>query len=204
MIITLDNLRAGIVWFGQKWGADLINGEYYQIYDAQAGGITADWWAATVDRLSAWHALRPTLTKAALTAVGGERLYAIATEYRRIRETSTTGAPNIVEFEWEAVAPLFTLLEMKPRSQVFPSKLGHFIFPNLFTVIDNLATGVIPLPYEFYWRGIKDEWHRFSHKAEARRMVAEAIYDPLHPVHARFPFETKIMELSHIGYTQTA
>ncbi len=201
MIITLDNLGAGIEWFARKWGADLINGEYYQIYDAQAGGITAGWWAATVDRLHAWRALRPTLTKAALTAIGGERLDAITTEYRRIKQTST-GEPNIVDFEWEAVAPLFTLLEMKPRSQVFPGKLGHFIFPNLFSVIDNLATGV--MPYEFYWRGIKDEWHRFNRKAEARHMVAEAIHDPLHPIHARYPFETKIMELSHIGYTQTA
>jgi hypothetical protein len=63
MIITLDNLKAGIVWFAREWGGDLINGEYYQIYDAQAAGITADWWAATVDRLHAWRALRPTLTK---------------------------------------------------------------------------------------------------------------------------------------------
>jgi hypothetical protein len=66
--------------------------------------------------------------------------------------------------------------------------------------MDNLATTV--LDYEFYWRGMKEEWARFEPKKEAGIVLAEAISAagtnrPLHPL---YPFETKIMELSHIGY----
>jgi hypothetical protein len=60
-----------------------------------------------------------------------------------------------------------------------------------------LATSVFD--YEFYWRGMKDEWNRLKEKKEARTLLSEAIVSdrPLHPL---YPLETKIMELSHIGY----
>ncbi len=47
------------------------------------------------------------------------------------------------------------------------------MFPRLFIVMDNLATGVFD--YKFYWRGMKDEWSRFPAKANARNLLAEAI-----------------------------
>ncbi len=63
--------------------------------------------------------------------------------------------------------------------------------------MDNLATDVFD--YEFYWRGVRDEWQRFQDKDEAQKQLIQAISSnkPLHP---DYPLETKIMELSHIGY----
>jgi hypothetical protein len=61
--------------------------------------------------------------------------------------------------------------------------------------MDNLATSVFD--YEFYWRGMKDDWSRFPAKDNARDLLVDAIKSekPLHPL---YPFETKIMELTHI------
>jgi hypothetical protein len=73
----------------------------------------------------------------------------------------------------------------------------HFLLPNLFLVIDNWATGV--MDYEFCWRGMKKEWARFPAKGDARRELQRAIKSQM-PLHPLYPFETKIMELSLIGY----
>ena len=53
MIISLNNLRAGIKWWRDKrWGQDFLNVEYYAIYDARSAGATNEWWDATVNRLA--------------------------------------------------------------------------------------------------------------------------------------------------------
>ena len=94
------------------------------------------------------------------------------------------------------LAPML-VAEIKPRSSVFVGKMCHFTFPRLFIVMDNEATSVFD--YEFYWRGMKDEWSRFPAKADARKLLAEAIKSDK-PLHALYPFETKVLELSHVGY----
>ena len=86
---------------------------------------------------------------------------------------------------------------MKCGSQVFACKMCHFLFPNLFLVLDNWATGV--MDYEFCWRGMKEEWARLPAKGDARRELQTAIKSQM-PLHPLYPFETKIMELSLIGY----
>jgi hypothetical protein len=73
------------------------------------------------------------------------------------------------------------------------------LFPKLFIVMDNLATGVFE--YELYWRGIRDAWRSFRDEEEARKVLTEAIRSSK-PLHPDYPFETKIMELSRIGYSQ--
>jgi hypothetical protein len=99
---------------------------------------------------------------------------------------------------WDDVATFFTLAQsIKPKSPVFGGKMCHFMFPKLFIVMDNLATNVFD--YEFYWRGMKDEWQRFPEKDEALKQLTGAIKSDK-PVHPHYPHETKIMELSHIGY----
>jgi len=59
MIVTLENLKAGIDWWKQaNWGMDIINSEYRGIYDARDDGITRTWWDASVKRLWDWKAIR--------------------------------------------------------------------------------------------------------------------------------------------------
>ena len=201
MIIGLDNLKAGLEWWRKaKFPQDIHNGDYYEIYAVRSAGATKEWWAATVKRLGQWRAYRgPTApnTKNEICSRGSQRLGLIGAEYSKLIACSR-GEPSITDLSWEDVASLFAVVsEIKPHSPVFAGKMCHFMFPRLFLVMDNLATSVFD--YEFYWRGMKDEWSRFPAKANARNLLAEAVRtkEPLHPL---YPFETKIIELSHIGY----
>jgi hypothetical protein len=203
MIISFDNLKAGIKWWKEyKWGNDLLNAEYYDIYAPREGGVTEKWWAATVERLTLWHAYRgrkPPNTKAQIMQGGKDRLNEIAAQYTRLVRACAE-EPSIAYLCWEDVEPLFAIASsIKPRSPVFAGKMCHFLFPKLFTVMDNWATGVFE--YEFYWRGMKDEWGRFDGKTQAKSLLTEAIKSKSKkPLHDLYPFETKIMELRHVGY----
>lgn len=209
MIINLVNLRAGIsFWLSNKknWGRDFLNGEYQEIYDARGNGVTDQWWSATVNRLGRWSAYRGRIkpnTKAEITERGASRLQAFARHYATLIGAGNV-EPNIADLAWEDVAPLFTLAsEIKPSSPVFPSKLCHFLFPKLFIPMDNQVIG--RFEYEFYWRGMKDEWRRFDKKDDAREIIRRAIPAGTSTlIHPLYPVETKIMELSHIGYNYPA
>lgn len=201
MIINLDNLKAGLQWWRRgDWPKDIHNTDYYDIYSARSAGANTRWWTVTVGRLSQWRAYRgpnPPNTKVEITTRGAQRLDAIAAQYAKL-VASSSAEPCIADLCWEDVAPLFELAsEIKPGSPVFAGKMCHFLFPKLFIVMDNLATSVFD--YEFYWRGMKDEWCRFKEKADARNLLSESIKSAK-PVHPLYPLETKVMELSHIGY----
>ena len=201
MILTLDNLRAGLKWWlDSDFPADFNYGEYQGIYEIRADGITEDWWAATVECLGKWRAYRGPKepnTKVAITKRGNDVLKEIAQHYDAIMEKAD-GEPSIAEMSWPDVEPLFeTVLLIKPTSFVFASKLCHFIFPNLFIVMDNTLTEVFY--YEFYWRGMHGEWGRFNERDEARQILIDSINTNIN-----YPFETRIMELCHIGYKHKA
>jgi hypothetical protein len=202
MIISVDNLRVGLSWFGERWGEDILNALYYEIYEVRSEGATERWWTATVDRLGQWHAYRGRTKpnrKDEIKARGLQCLAAIAERFAKVANSSTA-EPSIADLHWEDAAPLFALASgIKSSSPVFPSKLCHFLFPNLFPPMDNEVIGV--LDYEFYWRGMKDELCRFEKKVEARNVITEVIKSD-RPIHLLYPFETKIIELSHMGYNR--
>ncbi len=102
MILTLDNLRAGVRWRNKRenW-SDLYNEGYYDIYERRANGLTREWWDATVDRLAQWKAFRgrnPPNTKTAIRTRGRRVLNQIAAAhsesprvFRRAHGLSKTG-----------------------------------------------------------------------------------------------------------------
>jgi hypothetical protein len=203
VIITLGNLRGGIQWWRKNnWPADMHNTDYGDFYTERSIVATGTWWDTTVDRLWEWGAIRspnPPNSKPAIKARGQILLSAIARRHTQIIASSAT-EPSITDLSWEDVAPLFALVFAIKRgnnnSPVFASKMCHFLFPKLFVVMDTTATDTFE--YEFYWRGMKDEWSRFNEKARAYAMLTQAIGSG-NP-HALYPYETKIMELSSIGY----
>jgi hypothetical protein len=205
MIISLHNLRVGLKWWHQNgWPADLHDSDYRDLY-AQRGTVgTGPWWTKTVDRLWDWKAIRnriPPNTKAEIRNRGQSRLPAIAKWHADIIARSTGQQPSITNLNWEDVAPLFALAYGIKRGKhpVFACKMCHFMFPHAFVVMDHEVTGTFE--YEFYWRGMKTEWDRFTKKMEAAHMVTNAIQSR-NGVFIYYPYETKIMELCHIGYNQ--
>jgi hypothetical protein len=204
VIISINNLKAGINWWrNSKFPKDIHNADYYDIYGVRSTGVTEQWWIATVDRLGQWRAYRgrnAPNTRVEITERGVQRLGAVAGQYAKLGASSAT-EPCIDDLCWEDVTALYAIVsEIKPRSPVFASKMCHFLFPKLFIVMDNLATSVFD--YEFYWRGMKDEYHRLKEKTEARNLLTDAIMSDRsgRTLHHQYPLETKIMELSHIGY----
>ena len=199
MIISVDNLKAGLRWWKENnFPSDLLNKEYYEIYEARGDGVTEEWWSATVDRLGRWRAYRgrtPPNTKADILSRGRDVLNELSRQYEWL--TQRKNEPSITSVPWEDVQPLFTLARSVKPSPVFAGKMCHFLFPKLFIVMDNLATQVFD--YEFYWRGMKDEWERFPEKETASENLLREIQSH-RPVHEYYPVETKVMELSHIGY----
>ena len=90
------------------------------------------------------------------------------------------------------------LADSKNHSPVFASKLGHFIFPKVFIVMDRLGTEV--MPYDYYWQGMTNEWNLFADKQTAIALLKDEIEkNASRDVHPYYPFETKIMELCHVG-----
>ena len=132
MITTLENFDAGLTWWCENWGKDLLNEEYTAIYATRTAGITIDWWEATVGRLGKWRAYRgptPPNTKAEIRARGVERLARIAAEFGRLVDSFPT-EPTISDLSWERVAPLFELAQQIKQSPVFCSKMCHLFFPS--------------------------------------------------------------------------
>jgi hypothetical protein len=217
MIISIDNLNAGINWWRSrsksKFPLDFHNADYDKIYKAR-DRIYEDraegdkdpwdlWWEATVDRLGQWKAYRgpiPPNKKSEISKAGTERLPKIAAQYAKLAASPDT-EPCIETMCWQDIGNLYALVsEIKPKSPVFASKTCHFLFPKLFIVMDNTATTVSD--YELYWRGMQDEWYRLEdkEKAEARNLLTNTIISSGKPLHPKYPLVTKILELCHIGH----
>jgi hypothetical protein len=200
--LSIENLKQGMTWWQKgKWPADYLNHEYSNIYQDRVGGLTEQWLMSTVDRLATWRAIRspkPPNTKAAILASLGFKLLDLRKEYEQIVRLSMD-EPSIETVAWHDIQPLYTIMaDSKNRSPVFASKLGHFIFPKIFIVMDRLGTEVIP--YDYYWQGMLNEWSRFVDKNLAIDLLKNEIKKRSSgEVHNDYPFETKIMELCHVG-----
>jgi hypothetical protein len=202
--VCLRNLDNGIFWWKTKklWGPDLGNSEYEDIYRVREHGLTTDWWKETVPRLARWRAFRgPTGINSAekVRAAGSDVLHELDAAFAHV--CSRAGEPALSEVRWEDIAPLYEIAfqirwpRRRLASPVFPSKMCHFILPRVFPVVDNEATGFFD--YEFYWRGMQDEWRRFTESEKAKDRIRKEIGPAIHPL---YPLECRIIELSHIGY----
>jgi hypothetical protein len=207
MIITPMHLDAGMRWWKRAgWEGDFLNLEYGAIYGSRSEGLTANWWEKTVDRLWKWGAIRspigPNNTKESIRIAGNAQFTELSEAFRKIRMASRRQEPLIADLEWEQISDLFWLAHQMKNgdnshaSPVFASKLCHFTFPRLFPVMDNTGTGI--WEFEFFWRGMKEEWLRFQHKKDAIQVLRREI-EISSPPHALYPFETKIIELCQIG-----
>jgi hypothetical protein len=200
MIISLENLSSGLAWWrsDSKWGRDVMNGEYGEIFADLDLGIQSGWWERALGRLGRWRAYRGRKkpnSRAEIGALGAAKLEQIDVEYQKLAVRSS-GEPCIADFTWKEVASLYSLAYGVKSSPVFAGKMCHFLLPNLFVVMDNWA--VDAFDYEIYWRGMRDAWCSFTGKDAARKMLIDAIR-PDAILNPRYPIETKIIELCHIG-----
>jgi len=202
MKLSTSNLKQGMKWWQQgNWPRDYHNEDYYSFYQDRALGLTQQWLTATVDRLAQWRAIRsprPPNTKAQILALLTASLPSLRTKCRKVL-TLSKDEPSIGTVAWQDIDSLYQLMaDIKNRSPVFASKLGHFMLPKVFIVMDNLGTDV--MSYDYYWQGMVNEWRHFREKRESIDLLrAEIAEHSQRPIHPNYPFETKIMELCHVG-----
>jgi hypothetical protein len=119
---------------------------------------------------------------------------------RVITNQARPGEPAFWDYRWTDVQLFFDLLaHIKcSSSPVFPSKLGHFIFPRLFLILDNEATNV--QRYDLYWTAMCQAWLHFHQRDDAKRILRTHIeMHASRPLHEAFPLGIKTIELCSIG-----
>jgi hypothetical protein len=206
MDLTLEDLRNGISWWrkekADKWPQDFHNKVYYELYDLRKAGLTERWWTNTVDRLWDWRAIRsktPPNTKREIEERGLGILGRLQAFYGDIA-LKFNKEPVFLDFTWNEVRDFYIQLSWikNSASPNFPSKLGHFIFPKVFRVMDHQATGIED--YGLFWSSMNAVWNGFEEKEEARAILARSITEfSGRQVHEDYPFEIKIIELCSIG-----
>ena len=201
MNLRLDDLRRGIRWWRRekdKWPQDFHNNVYYDLYDLRRDGLTEGWWRSTVDRLWDWKAIRPK-TKREIQNRGLEILGELQNLYVNIA-TRTDHEPLFLDFIWNEIHEFYDRLSWikNVASPNFSSKLGHVIFPKLFGVMDNEATGI--KNYGLFWSSMSAAWNRFEDKQDAKAILTRGVTEfSTRPVNEDYPFEIKIIELCSIG-----
>jgi hypothetical protein len=170
MNLTLHDLKKGISWWRkekeEKWPQDFHNKVYYELYDMRKHGLTGKWWENTVDRLWAWRAIRSKTrpnTKREIHEKGLEILSNLQAYYADISNKAKS-EPVFLEFTWAEIKAFYNKLAWIKGSSSpnFPSKLGHFIFPKLFRVMDHQATGIED--YCVSWSSMSEDWRSFNQK----------------------------------------
>ncbi len=205
--MDVATIRAGLNWWlanKKDWGPDLLNRFYNELYAERPSRLDEKWWNAAVRRLAAWRAIRsprPPNSAAEMLALGAHWLDGLDARFQRILRRADGQEPSLAGLTWEDIEPLFDYMYAVKgtASPVFASKLGHFLFPNAFIVLDNLATGIFP--YEVVWRGMQQAWNDLleGEKETARKLLVDQIRSTGATVHPNYPFETKIAELWLIG-----
>jgi len=187
----------------QSWGTAYLHDFYVDLYKSRPHVLDDNWWKRTVDMLWDWRAIRspkPPNSKADIQERGLSRLSEINTHYQKIMNASPA-EPTLQSIDWDQIAPLYEIMsEIKGSpSPVFPSKLGHFIFPRIFIIVDNKATAVFP--YEAGWQMLQAAWNNYKDKDNAKAILIKEIEVTVSSnIHPDYPFETKIPELWLIGY----
>lgn len=132
--LTLGNLRRGISMFRARWPqeTDFHAAFYARLRTSLASGVTETAWRGLVNDLAAWKALRP-LSKDEVYRRGLALAPRLEAERRRLVGTRPACSLSIGDADWAKAATLFTVaIEVKGvRSPVFPSKLCHFLAPDL-------------------------------------------------------------------------
>lgn len=198
-IVNSENLCSGILfWLNTltRWPADFHNQLYSYLHQRKAQELSEEWWAAIVDVLWNWRAIRPK-SKGFIYERGKGCLHDLEQEYQLILQANGMHELDLSEISWQQASGLFTLsTSIKGvKSPVFASKLCHFLLPNCFPVIDHAVIGVRH-SYPDYWCFCQSLWAACTEKHELIQQLRAAIGEP---VVSHYPYATKIVELCLIG-----
>jgi len=201
-MINIDNLNRGIEIFKGRinWPRDFHNGFYKLLsekFNEYFLGIQEPelYLRYIVDNLAIWKALRGRhgFTKQFLMTKlieENDLLMGFITVLRN-RNLSIDIA------NYEDIQNIFNFAKglKRAESPVFASKFCHFLFPNLFVVVDNELSQA-RTDYRTYWEFCKQSWSLCPNKEILKEILNEEIQNNLIP---NYPYSCKIAELCYIG-----
>lgn len=196
-LITIENLDAGLdKWHAKKNWADDLPAEFYQRLRQKRDTLTPEnYWVSLVDTLASWRAIRP-YSKVEIITRGNQVLPEMRLRINEMKEKHFD-EKRLTEMEWHDLEGFFDFCKKIKGvdSPVFASKMCHFIFPNLYPVIDNVFTG-IHTGYNEYWRNCKLGWITCPNKDQ---IINHFILRTKLLPHPTYPYFTKIAEICSAG-----
>jgi hypothetical protein len=196
-LITIRNLDKGLSnWHSHKnWEKDLHSDLYIKLREKKDTLVIQEYWLFLVEMLIDWTAVRP-LSREEITSRGNKVLPEIEKNIQYVQR-KYKDHDSILNVEYNYLEHLFNLAKsIKGVDRpVFASKMCHFIFPDLYPVIDNVFVGLGNGYYE-YWRECQSGWLVCQNKEE---IIAEFIIKGCIEPYDMYPYHTKIAELCKAG-----
>lgn len=197
-----NELNQGIeYWRHTNWPQDFHNDFYQHIAEIRAQGLfNQEWWDAFLPILRQWRATRPR-SSVYLTQQAQNRFDALNNIWNQ--NIAPVIGQDIEAIDWLNIAQFVRLVaEIKNvRSQVFSSKLCHFLAPHIFPVVDNAAMGNPFDSYEAYFNAGRQEWCETDN--DTRDILMDLITNEIEPnMVPGYPVKCKIIELCFIGRNQ--
>jgi hypothetical protein len=196
-LITIDNLDKGLEsWFSHKdWEGDLHSEFYRNLYKKRETLSIEKYWLSLVENLAGWRAMRP-VPKNTIIERGKLLLSNLERNIRYIKRRYSD-VNSILDANWPDLELLFDFSKKIKgvESPVFASKMCHFIFPNLYPVIDNEYVG-IGSGYYAYWKECKAGWLSCPNPQE---IINHFITMGKLQLFDKYPYHTKIAEICSAG-----
>lgn len=210
-IVSADNLAAGIrYWRLNKphWEKDFGNTLYIELRNLKKDGLNETWWKRILTILKRWLAHRPKSIDF-INERGLVRLPELDRIHSRMLEDYDLDSFDLSAASWNIVVDLFEIAnEIKNVTKpTFPSKLCHFIFPNIYPVADEQVLRVSGF-YEYHWERCSLLWSGCKIKDELIEILREEILNSNIQsdnvldltVSPHFPWSSKLTELCLIGH----
>lgn len=203
MAFTLDEFNRGIeYWNRQNNYPDDFHNQFYQYISAQIGDLNRnnlfnqEFVAILYPYITRWKANRPK----SMSFINQNFLIAL-NELNLIWQQQITPLidNNLTNVDYNQIEQFIeTLKKIKgSNSYAFPSKIAHFILPQIFPVIDNKAIQNIQVTnYQGYFNLIKRELQ--DTPEDVTNNLINILSEQFHP-YDNYPFYTKISELCLIG-----
>jgi len=204
--VSSGNLNRGIAYrleSKRSWPKDFHNRVYMEMSDERMDGLGLAWWGITSARLVDWQALRG--ASAVETYRNGiATLDELDAGYKALVRAHGDDGPMLETTSWKTLRWLFEaasrIKKLKVPSNVFSSKLCHFILPTAFVVVDRQVAPGLSLDYGEHWTTCKKAWNAADNKDELEGILAAAIREaPTNEISVHYPWSTKIVELCLIG-----
>lgn len=213
--LQIVEFQRGVCWWRAEtnWPPDFHNELYGSLNDLRQGWPDfTKWWVFVpreLERWGAWVEYPGSIPVAEIDRRIKRQEPNLSQSILDLKETIKSKKLAFPNIDWLQVRELAVLLHKVKdvSSPVATSKLGHFLFPEVYPVTDNRALGMPGANrYDRYYNYFRHCWKRTDEPVQ--RTLSQALIELIEthgePVTEGYPVEVKVTELCLIGRKQKA